>query len=47
MKAFGFTRTHARCRVYRAGFGKKIAFSIHVKNHKRGRRTESHQEFGS
>lgn len=37
MKAFGFKRTMAKCRVYRAGNGKKIAFFIHVKNRKAGR----------
>lgn len=34
MKAFGSTRTYAKCRVTRAGFGKKIRVSIAVKNRK-------------
>jgi hypothetical protein len=37
MKAFGFDRTYAKCRVVRAGFGKKIKVKIFVKTKKRDR----------
>ena len=40
MKAFGSTRTYDKCRVFRAGFGKKIAVRVFVKNRKLGRRQE-------
>jgi hypothetical protein len=37
MKAFGSVRTYHKCRVTRAGFGKKIRVAIFVKNRKAGR----------
>jgi len=38
MKAFGSKRCYHDCRVYRAGFGKKILFTIGVKSRKSGRK---------
>ena len=38
MKAFGSKRTYRDCRVYRAGNGKKILFTIGVKSKKSGRK---------
>lgn len=38
MKAFGnVKRTYHDCRVYRAGSGKKILFTVGIKNRKAGR----------
>lgn len=37
MRAHGARRTYAKCRVIRAGFGKKIVVLLHVKNHKADR----------
>lgn len=38
MKAFGSKRKHIDVRVYRAGNGKKILYTIGVKSRKLGRR---------
>lgn len=38
MKAFGSVRAYHKCRVTRAGFGKKIRVAIFVKSRKAGRR---------
>jgi hypothetical protein len=38
MKAFGSKRTYHDCRVYRAGYGKKILFTTGVKSRKHGRK---------
>lgn len=38
MKAFGSKRTYHDCRVYRAGNGKKILFTVGVKSRKSGRK---------
>ena len=38
MKPFGSVRTYHKCRVLRAGFGRKIAVQVFVKNRKAGRR---------
>ena len=38
MKAFGSKRTYAKCRVTRAGLGKKILVRLTVKTRKSGRR---------
>jgi hypothetical protein len=38
MKAFGAKRTYHDCRVYQAGNGKKILFTVGVKNRKLGRK---------
>jgi hypothetical protein len=40
MKAFGSVRTYSKCRVVRAGFGKKILVAITVKNRKRDRQAK-------
>jgi hypothetical protein len=40
MKAYGFTRTYANCRVLRAGHGRKVSIAIWVKNRKAGRRID-------
>ena len=37
MKAYGAKRTYAKCRVIRAGFGRKIIVRLYVKNHKADR----------
>lgn len=35
MRAFGnIKRTYHECKVYRAGFGKKVRFTIGIKNRK-------------
>lgn len=39
MKAFGSRRTYAKCRVIRAGFGRKIAVRLCVKNRKTDRQS--------
>lgn len=38
MKAFGSVRCMRDCRVYRAGFGRKVSFTIGVKSKKFGRK---------
>jgi hypothetical protein len=38
MKAFGSKRAYHDCRVYRAGNGKKILFTVGVKSKKAGRK---------
>jgi hypothetical protein len=38
MRAFGSKRTYHDCRVYRAGNGKKILFTVDVKSKKSGRK---------
>ena len=39
MKAFGATkRTYHDCRVYQAGSGKKVKFTVGIKNRKLGRK---------
>jgi hypothetical protein len=38
MKAFGSARTYSKCRVTRAGFGKKIRVALFVKSRKAGRK---------
>ncbi len=38
MKAFGGDRTYGKCRVTRAGWGKKILVRLFVKSKKAGRR---------
>lgn len=40
MKAFGSVRTYGKCRVLRAGFGRKIVVAIRVKNRKADRQRE-------
>jgi hypothetical protein len=38
MKPFGSVRTYSKCRVTRAGFGKKIRVAIFVKSRKASRK---------
>lgn len=43
MRAFGSRRTTGKCRVYRAGWGKKILFTVRVKNRKADRQAKVEQ----
>ena len=37
MRAFGSVRTYERCRVIRAGSGRKVTVKVYVKNRRRNR----------